>query len=235
MKPLLVLLGLLLSGCGPTSCVAARAKETVKAHVPSLPDKGASLAMPKLDDDKDSTVEERKVHTSNSKVADLEGQLAEAREENRQDKKALQDSRYNTLRKLSLWMAAIAFLCTCGAVVAAILLPLFRLRFIMGAVACLSVMVLSLTVDTIIEYIPWIGSGILFAGMAALIWWLVKSRQAITFAAAAGDMLATVNPLNKDSMDQIKDLIHYNQTKAGVVKLIQEARGKPVKPLKEEA
>lgn len=227
---IIALIVLVFAGWGPFSCAVKRATDSAAKNMPALPTKG--LEKPELapEDTKDRTKEERKVDNSNAKVADLEGQLAKAREENKQDKKALQDSRFNTLRRLSMWMAGIAFLCTCGAVTAAILLPAFRMQFITGAIACLSVMVLSLTVDTIISYIPWIASGILLLGMAALIWWLVKSRKAICATAIAGDMLANVDPTDKDALDEVKELIHTNQIKAGLVKIIQEARGKPVKP-----
>ncbi len=175
----ILLCSLFLTSCGPASCISTpRLPQEVKEIV-SIKGKPAVNSAPMTTIEIHESHEQKAVREAQDTVSDLKGQLAKAQEELTQKETILQRSRYDSIRKLSFWLSGISVLAMCGAVAAAIFLPVFRKQLIMGAIACLSVMVLSMTVEAALDYIKWIGVGIMFAGMAALVWWLIKSRKAI--------------------------------------------------------
>lgn len=211
-----ILIAIWLTGCGEGRQAVSTVKDVVSG-------KGASI-LPAPSKDENKTREQAAVDAASDKVASLSGELAKAKAELEQKEDALKKARYATLRKLSFWLAGISFLATCAAVAAAIFLPVFRNQLLLSAAACASVMILALTVEAALDYLPWIG-GIIGAGLITyVILLLVKSRKAIALTAEAGDLFA--NAITDDEIARIKDLISAKQIKAGVHKLIQDARGK---------
>lgn len=208
-----VIFAIFLTGCG-----ASVARDAI-----SIPVKGA---VEKLNPEADTakTKEQDAVDAASDKVAVLTGDLAKAKAELDQKEDALRKARYASLRTLAFWLAGIAFLATCGAVAAAFFLPVFRKQLLIGAVACVGVIVLCLSFEAMLDYIPWIGGAMVSALIGWLIFALIKSRKAITLTAEAGDLFA--NAVTTDEITKVKESITASQIKAGVRNLIQDARGK---------
>ncbi len=204
---IVVIVALCLSGCGGCRGSAVRAAErAVENHVTEM----------NKADAKDRTP----LKIANDKVATIEGELAKAKAER-------DEVRYASLRRLAFSTAAIAFLATCGAIAAAFFLPVFRKQLLMGAAACVAVIVICLTFQVALNYIPWIGGAIVLVIIGYLVLALTKSRTAIRMTAAAGDEFA--NALTDGDIKNIKQRLSIEQMAAGVHNLIQEARGKSVK------
>ncbi len=191
---------LCLSGCGGCRGLPSRPMADVAKHLETV---AAPNSTP--------------LTAANDKVATIEGELAKAKAER-------DEVRYASLRRLAFTIAGIAFLATCGAIAAAIFLPVFRAQLLTGATACVAVIVVSLSFEKILNYVPWIAGAIVLGIIGYLILALAKSRTAIRMTAAAGDEFA--NALTDLDVDQIKQRVSIEQMAAGVHRLIQDARGK---------